>query len=206
MAGGGVADGGSTAADLGAWICFEDEAGQGLRPPKGTTWGRRGRTPVVRVTARGTHRISLAALVAIKPGEHPRLIYRAHAYRGRKHERKGFDEGDYIRLLDAAHQQLGGPIVVVWDNLNTHRSARMRRYLAARDWLTVFHLPPHAPELNPVEGVWSHLKRSLANLTKHTIDQLMQLIKTRLKRIQHRPALLNSLLAHTHLQISNPSY
>ena len=79
----------------------------------------------------------------------------------------------------------------------------MRRYLAARDWLTVFYLPPHAPELNPVEGVWSHLKRSLANLT---IDQLTQLIKTRLKRIQHRPALLNSLLAHTHLQISNPSY
>jgi hypothetical protein len=33
-----------TAADLGAWLCFEDESGQGLRPPKGRTWGRRGRT------------------------------------------------------------------------------------------------------------------------------------------------------------------
>ncbi|WP_455578050.1 transposase [Actinomadura luteofluorescens] len=106
-----------------------------------------------------------------------------------------------MRLLDAAHQQLGGPIVLVWDNLNTHRSARMRRYLAARDWLTVFYLPPYAPELNPVEGVWAHLKRSLANLVKHTIDQLITLIKTRLKRIQHRPALLNGLLAHTHLPL-----
>ncbi|GAA4242291.1 hypothetical protein GCM10022254_74760 [Actinomadura meridiana] len=161
---------------------------------------------MVRLTSRGTHRISLAALLAVKPGEPPRLIYRAHAYRGRKDEKKGFDEGDYIRLLDTAHQQLGGPIIVVWDNLNTHRSARMRRYLAARDWLTVFHLPTHAPELNPVEGVWSHLKRSLANLTKHTIDQLMRLIKTRLKRIQHRPALLTGLLAHTHLPIGNPNY
>ncbi len=64
--------------------------------------------------------LALAALVAIKPGEHPRLIYRAHTYRGRKEERKGFGEGDYIRLLDAAHQQLGGPIVVVWDNCETH--------------------------------------------------------------------------------------
>ncbi|WP_285702089.1 transposase [Actinomadura sp. NBRC 104412] len=158
------------------------------------------------VTARGTHRVWLAALVAVKPGEHPRLIYRSHAYHGRKDQKKGLDEGDYIRLLDAAHQQLGGPIVLVWDNLNTHRSARTRRYLAARDWLTVFHLPPYAPELNPVEGVWSHLKRSLANLTKHTIDQLTQLIKTRLKRIQHRPALLTGLLARTHLPISNSNY
>ena len=201
-----MADGGNTAGDLGAWICFEDEAGQGLRPPKGTTWGRCGHTPVVRVTARGTHRVSLAALVAVKPGQRPRLFYRAHACHGRKHEKKGLDEGDYIRLLDAAHQQLGAPIVLVWDNLNTHRSARMRRYLATRDWLTVFHLPPHAPELNPVEGVWSHLKRSLANLTKHTIDQLTRLIKTRLKRIQHRPALLTGLLTHTHLPIGNPNY
>jgi hypothetical protein len=39
------------AADLGAWLVFEDESGQGLRPPQGRTWGRRGRTPVVRVTA-----------------------------------------------------------------------------------------------------------------------------------------------------------
>ena len=53
---------------------------------------------------------------------------------------------------------VGGLIVVVWDNLGTHRSARMRRYLAARDWLTVFYLPPYTPELNPVESVWSHLK------------------------------------------------
>jgi hypothetical protein len=32
--------------------------------------------------------------------------------------RKGFTEADYARLLDAAHQQLAGPLVVVWDNLN----------------------------------------------------------------------------------------
>jgi hypothetical protein len=31
----------STAADLGAWLCFEDESGQGLCPPKGRTRGRR---------------------------------------------------------------------------------------------------------------------------------------------------------------------
>ena len=29
----------SAAADLGAWLCWEDESGQGLRPPRGRTWG-----------------------------------------------------------------------------------------------------------------------------------------------------------------------
>lgn len=158
---------------MGAWVCFEDGAGQGLRPPKGRTWGRRGHTPVVRVTAQGTKRVSLAALICIKADHRPRLIYRIHLDRGpAKGRRKGFTEADYARLLDAAHQQLGGPIVLVWDNLNTHVSRTMRELIAARLWLTVYQLPPYAPELNPVEGVWSHLKRSLANHTKHSLDQL----------------------------------
>ena len=67
-----------TAADLGAWLCFEDESGQGLRPPKGRTWGRRGHTPVVKVSGSSNRRVSLAALIAIKPGCRPRLIYRVH--------------------------------------------------------------------------------------------------------------------------------
>lgn len=106
-----------TAADLGAWLCFEDEAGQGLRPPKGRTWGRCGRTPVVRVSAAGTKRVSMAALICAKPGHRPRLIYRIHLDHGpAKGRRKGFTETDYApRLLGAAHQQLGGPIVLVWD-------------------------------------------------------------------------------------------
>ena len=63
-------------------------------------------------------RVSLAALIAVKPGQRPRLIYRVHRSRaGRKDPRKGFTEADYAALLDAARHQLGGPLVVVWDNL-----------------------------------------------------------------------------------------
>jgi hypothetical protein len=40
----------SVAAGAGAWLVFEDESGQGFRPPKGRTWGRRGVTPVVTIT------------------------------------------------------------------------------------------------------------------------------------------------------------
>jgi DDE superfamily endonuclease len=95
-------------------------------------------------------RVSLAALIAIRPGHRPRLFYRVHASRGlHKDRRKGFTETGYARLPDAAHQQLGGPLVVVWDNLNVHVSRTMADLVAARDWLTVYQLPPYARELNP---------------------------------------------------------
>ena len=147
-------------------------------------------------------RVSLAALIAVRPGHRPRLIYRMHRAR-RADKRKGFTETDYARLLDAAHQQLGGPVVLVRDNLNTHTSGAMAELITSRDWLTVFRLPSYASELNPVEPVWSSLKRSLANLTKHNIDQLTALVKTRLRRMQYRPGLLDGFLAKTGLDLGN---
>ena len=65
-----------------------------------------------------------------------------------------------------------------------------------------------ADPLNPVEPVWSHLKRSLANLAKRNLAQLTALIKTRLKRMQYRPGLLVGFLAATGLDLTpfgNPS-
>jgi hypothetical protein len=156
---------------------------------------------VVTVTGGHDTRVSLAALIAARPGRRPRLIYRTHRAR-HADKRKGFTETDYARLLDAAHQQLNGPIVLVWDNLNTHTSGAMAALIAARDWLTVYRLPPYASELNPVEPVWSNLKRSLANLTKHDIDQLTALVKSRLRRMQYRPGLLEGFLAKPGLDLA----
>jgi putative transposase len=76
----------------------------------------------------------------------------------------------------------------VWDNLNTHVSRAMGELIAARSWLTVYQLPPYASELNPVEAVWSNLKRSLANLAKQNVGQLTALVKTRLRRCSTGPA------------------
>jgi hypothetical protein len=196
----------STASKLNAWLCFEDEAGQGLKPPRGRTWGRKGATPVVKVTAAGTKRVSFAGLLAFRPGAEcaPRLVHRSIVYHGRKGQKKGFNEDDYIRLLDAAHQQLGGNIVVVWDNINTHKSKKMRALIAKRPWLTVFHLPPYAPELNPVEGVWSAMKSGLVNLAKRSIEGVKDLAKTRMRRLQYRPATLAGFLAKTGLDLEPP--
>jgi putative transposase len=199
-----VAGGKTVAAEQGAWICFEDEAGQTLHPPKARTWGRRGRTPVVAVSGKGSGRVSIAGLVCVRPGHRSRLIYRTRVHRGRKGERRSFAEADYAALLDAAHQQLGGPIVVIWDNLNTHRSAAMRELIATRDWLHVIRLPAYAPELNPVEQLWSQVKRGLGNLLVWGVDELVAVVKNRLKRVQYRSGLLDAFLAHTGLDLEPP--
>ena len=66
LAGRDLGEGTRLAAATGAWICFEDEAGQNLRPPKARTWGRRGRTPVVTVSGKGSGRVSVAGLVCLQ--------------------------------------------------------------------------------------------------------------------------------------------
>jgi hypothetical protein len=53
------------------------------------------------------------------------------------------------------------------------------------------------------EPAWSNLKRSLANLTKQDIGQLTALVKTRLRRMQYRPGLLDGFLAKTGLDLGN---
>ncbi|MFG3207393.1 transposase [Streptomyces sp. NPDC048192] len=159
-----------TQAALGAFVCFEDEAGQHLTPPRGRTWGRRGQTPIVKVAGRSSGRASIAGLIAVRPGARTRLLYRLRIHCGRKNERRSLSERDYIGVVDAAHQQLRAPIILIWDRLNTHVSATMKQMIAQRARLTVVLLPAYAPDLNPVEDVWSHVKRSLANLAAHTVS------------------------------------
>jgi hypothetical protein len=89
-----------------------------------------------------------------------------------------------------------------WADLTTHVSAAMAELVAARDWLTIYRLPAYAHELNPVEQVWSHLKRSLASLAKRNLGQLTALVKTRLRRMQYRPGLLAGFLASTGLDLT----
>jgi transposase len=163
---------------------------------------------VVKVTsASGTNRVSVAGLIAFRPGspDQVRFIFRTLVYRRRKNEPKGFDEDSYATLLDAAHQQLGGPIVLVWDNVNTHTSVRMARLMECRKWLTPFRLPTYAPELNPVEGVWSAMKSGLVNLAKRDVDQLLKIVKSRLRRLQYRPGTLAGFIAKTGLDLQPPT-
>jgi hypothetical protein len=115
----------STARDLGAYLCFEDEAGQGLRPPKGRTWAPRGARPVVTVRGAGGGRVSIAGVVCYRPGDRPRLFYQLLVHRRRKGEPKGFAWSDYRDLIIATHRQLAAPLVWCWDNLNLHLAPQL---------------------------------------------------------------------------------
>jgi len=176
------------AAATGAWICFEDESGQALQPPKARTWGRRGHTPVVRVSGRGSGRLSVAGLACVKAGQPGRFYYRMRGHRLRPGTRRAMTEADYAALITAAHRYLEAPVIVIWDNLSTHLSRKMRAFTAGHpDWLTVIQLPAYAPDLNPVEGAWSVMKNSLGNLAPGTTDQLAAAMRRQLDRIQRRP-------------------
>ena len=108
MEGRGVARYKSAARDLGAFICFEDETGQGLSPPKGRTWAPHGARPLVRVRGAGGGRVSIAGVARYRPGDRPRLFYQLRVYRRRKGEAKGFSWSDRD-LIIATHRQLSAP-------------------------------------------------------------------------------------------------
>lgn len=173
-----------------------------MTPPASRTWSPRGRTPVIRVRGRSRRHLSVAALTCYKPGERPRLIYRPAPDR-RADGRKSFDWRDYRDLLVAAHAQLGGPLIVVWDNLNTHLAKGMREFVDAHEWLTVYQLPPYCPDLNPVEGIWSLLRRKLANTAFADPDHLIGAVRRGLREIQYRPHLINGVLAETGLTLNS---
>ncbi|MEV8638025.1 transposase [Streptosporangium sp. NPDC051023] len=129
----------------------------------------------------------------------------ARTYRRRKGEAESFTWRDYRDLIVMAHVQPGAPIVLVWDNLNRHICPDMRRFIAGNaDWLRVFQPPSYAPDLNPMEGIWSPLNRGgLANLAPVSLDHLVRVIKRGLKKIQYRPHLIDSCLTETNLVLKS---
>lgn len=205
MEGAGVAAGKSVAADLGAYVCFEDEAGQGCRPPRGHTWAPRGQRPVVRVRGANRGRVNIAGVVCFRPGVRSRFLYRLHVCRGRPGERKAFSWQEYRDLIVSTHLQLQAPLVWCWDNLNVHLAGELKDFAAENtDWVRVFQLPAYAPELNPVEGIWSLLKRSLGDFAAVSLDHLVRASKRKLKKIQYRSYLIDGCLAETGLTIELP--
>jgi len=156
----------------------------------------------MRVRGRSRRRLSVAALACYKPGHRPRLIYRP-SRDVRPDGRKSFAWTDYRDLIQAAHRQLGGPIVLVWDNLNTHLAAGLRAWIDARDWLIVYQLPAYAPDLNPVEGIWSVLRRTTqANRAFTDPDDLVTAVRQGLRQLQYRPDVLHGCLAGTGLALA----
>jgi hypothetical protein len=106
---------------------------------------------VVRVSG-NSGRLPVAGIACLKAGEPGRFFFRLHVHRRRKGSRPSLGEAGSAALIAAAHRALGETLILVRDNLNTHRSKKMRAFTEAHPgWQTVVHLPGYAPDLNAVE-------------------------------------------------------
>ena len=91
-------------------------------------------------------------------------------------------EADYAALIAAAHRALDAPVIVVWDNLNTHRSKKMRAFTDAHaDWLTVIQPARLRPRPQRRRGRLVSMKSSLGNHAATTLDQLEAMVRSRLR-------------------------
>ncbi|MEU9124941.1 transposase [Streptomyces sp. NPDC048506] len=81
----------------------------------------------------------------------------------------------------------------------------MRAWVAEQDWLALERLPAYAPELNPVELLWSAIKtRELANLAGDHLADVADATERGIHRISQNDQLPWSFLTHTGLTIHPP--
>ena len=71
-------------------------------------------------------------------------------------------------------------------------------YLDSQHRISCFYFPPYAPELNPVEYVWSYLKSSpLSNFAPKNFDELSEKSKSAFHHLKYKHRLLTSLVKHS---------
>ncbi|MEJ1973298.1 MAG: transposase [Lacunisphaera sp.] len=126
------------------------------RPHRARTWAPRGQTPVL------TFNFNWKSLSAIAGLPLRNFYFRLHAGSIRSPQ--------VIEFLQALHRQIPGKVLLLWDGAPIHRSKLVTAYLQTQaHWLHVERLPAYAPELNPVEYLWSYWKQhELANFCPRT--------------------------------------
>lgn len=165
-------------------LLFEDEAGVHEDGPVGTTWGQRGKTPVLQVTG-GRRRMNVIS--AISP--RGRLWFRC--YSG-KLNAQGF-----IEFLRALLHDLRKKIDLVVDRHPAHVAAVVRRFVAAqRGRIRLHFLPRYAPNLNADEHVWTYLKGMFRRDPLDKEEDLGKAVKLSMKQIQRDRALVRSFFGH----------
>jgi len=105
-----------------------------------------------------------------------------------------------LRFLRNLMRQLQKPLFIIWDRSQTHRAKCVARLLKRSDRIHPFFFPAYAPELNPVEMLWSYLKSNpLANLGAADANDLARTTRYHATRLRGRKSLLRSFLRATPL-------
>ncbi len=172
----------------GAEIYFGDEAGVRSDAPMGKTWGRVGKTPIVRKTGK---RFGLNLISAISPRGELRFMVTKGNFGG-----KEFVE--FLRRLVAGTKRR---VIFITDGHPAHKSKVVSEYLeTVKDRLRMFFLPPYSPELNPDELVWNVMKGELGRVAHFDKEELTSHAVGVLRRFQKRPEAVRKLFHEKHVR------
>jgi len=165
----------------GAEIFFWDESGFRADTVHGKTWGVRGQTPVVQ---RPGQRQAISAASAVSANG----AFWFCTYEG------GLNAELFVELLEKMLKYRRKPIHLVLDSLPAHKTALVKKYVAStKGRLTLHFLPGYAPDLNPDELVWSHVKRTgTARRPLQQGEKLRDKIEEQLAKLQKLPQLVRS--------------
>jgi transposase len=158
-----------------AEIYFEDEAGVRSDHHAGTTWGMKGRTPVVRTTGA---RFSVNMISAITS----RGAMRFMTYAGK------MKASVFCEFLKRLIHNAPAKIFLILDGHPVHRSLQVKKFVqATKGKLRLFYLPPYSPELNPDELVWNNVKGKIGRSSIKGPDDFQEKVRSHLKSLQRTP-------------------
>lgn len=132
----------------------------------------------------------MAGLLLCTPqGNNPRIYFRLQP--------GAMDKYDFLDVLkDIKIELKGRKLLLIWDGLPAHRARAVREYIASqRKWLRVERYPAYAPELSPVEFIWSPMKaKDLGNVPPKGLKHLKRMVRKSFKRIKADKVLLKNCL------------
>ena len=177
------------AKEAGARIFFGDEAGVRSDYHAGTTWGVKGKTPVVPRTGQ---RKSVNMLSAVSARGELRFML----VQGRVN---GPVFAEFLRRLMHNAPQ---PIFLILDGHSIHHSRPVRGFVASQEGrLRLFFLPPYSPELNPDEQVWNYVKHhGIGKVTLRVATDLRRFVLARLRSLQRLPWAVRMFFLTPHTQ------
>jgi transposase len=142
------------------------------------------------LTAFGRHRdkVSTIAAISVAPGRRRVGVY------FRTDPKTYIDAAAVVAFLRHLLRHLRGKVIVVWDGGSNHKGPVIREFLRQFPRLHLERLPGYAPDFNPVEMLWGHLKYGLmANFVPRHVRHLDQVVRGHLADVRGRPALVRSL-------------